>query len=164
MGPQRREKLPVQPAQLPHCGLQRRRVRDPPPVRQHRQVADADVHADPRLGPVGATDGPLDLAGEADKPAATLPADRRRQDPRGPLLQPASELAGGLVGAQPAKTGQGDVVAVGLHPDRAGGEAAGVAGAALALAAGEAHARALAAVAFGVGPVGERPCQPVQAR
>jgi hypothetical protein len=60
------------------------------------------------------------------------------------------------MGAEAAEPWQGDVVAIGFDPDRAGGEAAGVAATALALVTRESHRGALAAAMFGGGPVRER--------
>jgi hypothetical protein len=149
--------LAVAPAQPALRLLKRRGVGHPAAVRQHRQVADADVDADPPARAVRAGNRPLHLTGKTDEPAATLPADGGRQDPGGTLLQAADELAGRLVGPDPPKPRQDHMMAVGLHPDRAGGEAAGVAAAALALTLGEAHAGAGAVALLGVGEVLQRP-------
>src|SRR5215216_7066864 len=115
-------------------------------------MPDPHIHPDPGRWPAGAPLDPLDLAGERHKPAATLLADGGRQDPRGPLLQATAELAGGLVGLEAPQPRQGHMVAVGLHPDRAGGKPARQAAVALAFAAGEPHAGAGAAALLGIGP------------
>ena len=96
---------------------------DPLAAGQHRQLRDPDIHPDGCRWPAGALLGPLHLAGERHKPAALL-ADRGRQDPRGSLLQPTGQLPCRLVGLEPPEAGQGYMVTVGLHPDRAGREPA----------------------------------------
>lgn len=67
------------------------------------------------------------------------------------------------MGLEDTNPGELDVLAVTEHLDLAGGEPAGVAGSALLLEPREAHRAALATAVPGVGPVLERPCQPVQA-
>src|SRR5574342_683095 len=89
---------------------------------EHRQVRDAHVHAGRRLRPRRGTAGALHLDGERTKPTATLEAYRGRQDPGGAGPDAASELAGRLVRLDRTQAWQGDVLAVGLHPDGAGGE------------------------------------------
>src|SRR5215831_15492837 len=63
------------------------------------------------------------------------------------------EPAGVLVGPDGTDAGEGDVAAVGLGTDRAGGEGDPVAVAALPFEPGEAHARALTVPGAGLLPV-----------
>jgi hypothetical protein len=84
--------LPVEPTQPPLGVLQRSGIGDLTSIRQHCQMADANVDPDPGLGPARAGHSPLDLAGEADEPAATLPRDTGRKDLRGALLSRRASL------------------------------------------------------------------------
>jgi hypothetical protein len=96
-------------------------------------VTNADIDANHRRPPVVDREVPLDLNGERDEPAIGGPADRGGQNPSGALLQAASQLASRLMGLEHPDPRKLNVLAVGQHLDRAGGEATGVPGTTLPL-------------------------------
>src|SRR6266511_5670247 len=126
-------------------------------------MTDAHVHADHARPTVRGRNGPLDFDGERHVPAVGPSGDGGGQDAGGALLQPPRQLAGRLVGLDDTDPWQLDVLAVGQHADRAGGEAAGDPGTALLLPTEKADRATLAEPVAGVAPVLERPRERVQA-
>jgi hypothetical protein len=133
-GPLLAGQMPAHPAQPPELGSERPRVGNQLAAGQHGQVSDPHIDPDAARWPPRAPLRSLDLAGERHKPAVTLLADRGAQDPGGPLLQPTSELASGLVSLQTSEPRQGHMVAVGLDSNGAGGKPARLSAATAALA------------------------------
>jgi hypothetical protein len=62
------------------------------------------------------------IVGDGDEQPATVLAERHRQHSRLPLGEQPLKPPGVLLAAQPANHRQGEVAAIGLQPQRAGGE------------------------------------------
>jgi hypothetical protein len=156
--------LSVQPTLSTECRSEGGWVGSPFASGQNCQVLDTYIHPDRSSGLTRAAVCQLDLAGERTIPAASVPADCRRQDSCGPPLNAAGEFSGGLVGPDSPKSGQGYMVTVSLYSHRAGGESARLPPAALSLTPREAHGRASPASCPGVCPVLQSPSQRLETR
>src|ERR671918_1461690 len=116
-------------------------------------MTDAHVHAGHARPAVARGDRPFNLDREGDVPAVGLPASGGGENPGGALLQAAGNLASRLMGLEDPDPRELNVLAVGQHLDRAGGEPTRVSGAILLLEPREANRLSFAAAASRVAPV-----------
>jgi hypothetical protein len=85
-------------------------------------LADAEVDPAASVGLARGAGAVSDDRGDRDEQPATVLAERHRQHSRLPLGEQPLKPPGVLLAAQPANHRQGEVGAIGLQPQRAGGE------------------------------------------